>query len=673
VSVRGALPWLLATSIAGSAQGAPPPTAPARESLRDRTGISLSERELRGTDPTAHERAIVRLGALGTPRAVELLVKALEPNGLAQTAPERLLAVRALAPRAREPRVRDCLLRVMTSISAGAERADPLQALLRDTAALALSASGEEGALAGLSRALRQPGRVAQAARNALVAHPPADLARLVRAHGTPTLELVRLLAELDDERGYELLREVIERGGAELRTEAASALTRLGNFDSVELSRRFSKPAADPAQALSAAEILVRAHDPDAASLVARLLGSVETRERALFLAHKLGDPALDPALVALLSGGDSSQLPAVLAALSQSASSEACDALERAAGAPKTAALAFQALSRAPGERARAVLERLLSKPESRRAAARAGILRGAWLGDPPRGLDARLEALAGSKLAADRAVAGFGLALRHPGQARELVALDDPELAEGAARAAPFVGAAVAAADRLAREPSGRLRTQLALSLVDARARARVPTSVLIALIEEQGPATPIALFALAERDSEDTRARLLDQLASPDPLLRAQVALGLGGSDDATALGLLESAYRFELDAKVRHALVHALSRRTQPVRRRGLSLAARLDPDRATRSLAALALAGVRPGTFAAGTGILTATLERGDGAARGAVVTAPGGLGLPVLADPDGELALSGLPNGSVDVRVALLLAGGKSPGPGTP
>nr|MDQ2647249.1 hypothetical protein [Myxococcota bacterium] len=69
MSVRAAWWWLLATSIAGSAQGAPPLTAPVAESLLDRTGIALAERELRGTDPRTHERAISRLGALGTPQA----------------------------------------------------------------------------------------------------------------------------------------------------------------------------------------------------------------------------------------------------------------------------------------------------------------------------------------------------------------------------------------------------------------------------------------------------------------------------------------------------------------------------------------------------------------------------------------------------------------------------
>jgi hypothetical protein len=113
------------------------------------------------------------------------------------------------------------------------------------------------------------------------------------------------------------------------------------------------------------------------------------------------------------------------------------------------------------------------------------------------------------------------------------------------------------------------------------------------------------------------------------------------------------------------------LIHAVLRRAEPVRRRVLTLAAQLDPDPATRSLSALGASGVRPTLFVAGSAIFTALLERSDGAARGAVVTTKGGLGLPVLADPDGELALAGLPNGQLDVRVALLPAGRKSPGRG--
>jgi hypothetical protein len=280
--------------------------------------------------------------------------------------------------------------------------------------------------------------------------------------------------------------------------------------------------------------------------------------------------------------------------------------------------------------------------------------------------------LERLLVESDAADRAVGAFGLARLDGERAGELVWSRDPIIAQAAARAAPFVGAAVTTADRLVREPPGRTRTQLALALVDPRARARVPTGLLIELVEEQGIASPLALFALSERDSEQTRARLLEHLASPDPLLRAQVALGLGHSDDPSALGILERAYGFELEPRVRRAIVDAVVRRPENVRMRTLRLSAALEPDAATRALARLGAVGILPEAWTTGPGTLFVVLERADGAARGAVVTAPGGLALPVLADPDGVVALAGLAPGLVDLRVALLPAEGNSRGRGS-
>jgi hypothetical protein len=361
------------------------------------------------------------------------------------------------------------------------------------------------------------------------------------------------------------------------------------------------------------------------------------------------------------------------VLAALGRAPGRLALETFEKFLERPATAELTAQALSRAPGAGARALLERLLTRTPTRRLAARAGIVRAVSLSDPPKRLADTLEALLESKLAADRAVGAFGIARLEPPRARELLASTDAVVAEAAARAAPFVGAAVAAADRLAREPQGRLRTQLALALVDPRARARVPTGVLIDLVEEQSLATPLALYALAERDSNQTRGRLLEQLASPDPWLRAQVALGLGASEDPTALGLLEGSYRFEPEPRVRRALVQGSARRSEPVRRRTLELAAELDPDPKTRTLGRLGLTTVAGDPWSMGQSCLYATLERSDGAGRGAIVSVPGGLTLPVLADPDGVLALAGLAAGPLEVRVALLPGGDNSPSRGAP
>src|SRR5688500_19130003 len=98
----------------------------------------------------------------------------------------------------------------------------------------------------------------------------------------------------------------------------------------------------------------------------------------------------------------------------------------------------------------------------------------------------------------------------------------------------------------------------------------------------------------------------------------------------------------------------------MPRRSQAVRKRTLELAAALDADPATRELARLALAGATSAVWSRGPGTFLAGLERADGDARGALVTAPGGLALTVLADPDGMLAVAGLGAGPVDVPAAL-------------
>ena len=668
---KGAALVVFALFSAGGARAAEP--SGQRQSLRDRIGVSSAERALREGPAAERERAITRLGAIATPRSLELLVKALEGNGPAQSPRERLLAVRGLSAHADSARVRDCLMRVMTGISATAERADPLLELLRDTAAQALARSNDPASMAVLARALRQPGTVAKAARSALVANPPPNIAALVRAHGAPTIELVRVLGELGDQRATWPLREIVERGSRELRAEAAVALARLGSLEPVGLARKWREESTDPLLLLAGLEISTLAHDTSAAPLLVSLLGRAETRERALALAGQWDDTEVDRALSQQASRAELSELPALLAALGHAPKHDGAAVLERLARAPASSPLAFSILLRAPGDPARSALQRLLADPALKRAAARAATLRQLVLGDSLSGLLATLDSLVHSKSSADRSVGAFGLASLDQDAARELVWSSDPVVAEAAARAAPFVGAGVAAADRLVRERPGRLRFQLALSLIDRRARSRVPTKLLLELFDEGSVASPLAAFALAERDSTDLRGRLIEQLASPDALLRAQVALGFGASEEPDALGVLEAAYRFELDPKVRHALVQALARRPHEVRKRTLALAAALDPDPATRTLARLSLRGSRAAETVQGTGTVLAVLDRTDGAGRGAVVTVPGGLALPVLADPDGIIALGGLPAGPVALRVALLPVADKSRPQGSP
>ena len=166
-----------------------------------------------------------------------------------------------------------------------------------------------------------------------------------------------------------------------------------------------------------------------------------------------------------------------------------------------------------------------------------------------------------------------------------------------------------------------------------------------------------------MALAIRDEPDHRPQLQALLEGGDAVLRAHVALGLGASREPSALGLLETAYRFESDAPVRHAIVTALSRRSERTRLRTLRLAAYLDSDRATREAAALARRGARLGTTFGASGTLWLVLAaagsgKSDARSWSVLIGLPGGLALPLVADPDGLVTAGRLPRGAISVRI---------------
>lgn len=653
---------------AGPAQALEPPPAPPsqstrseQESLRDRIGLESAERDLESDDASVRQRALERLSGLDFPQATELLVRSLDPGGSAQTPSERLIAVRGLSRRPERDSARECLVRVLTGITVSAERRSPLQSLLRDTAALALAESGREPALLALGRALRQPGRVAEAAASALVAHPPLHLGPLLRAHGAPTLELVSVLGRLGDQRAFDALRAAVRAGPLEIRAAAALALTELGDFETVALARRWAT-AEPPELRLAAAEILSLSRDAGAAPLLNALLGDPKTRTRAR--AMLLSDPTPDmrQSLLAELGRADAADLPGLFRALGQAGGTAALGELSALSRRSDTGDAASYALALASGEAAGAALAELLADRATRTRAARAAVLRRVALGEPMAGLGRVLDQLLVSSTAADRAVGAFGLSLLDPDRIEGLLLSPHAEVIQAVARAAPFVGAAPRLAPALSRAPPGATRTQLAIVLIDPRAQEDVPTRVLLSLIDEGGPAAPLSLYALAARDPARFRARLRALGQAPDPLWRSHVALGLGESRQPGALALLEAAYRFEPDPVVRRAVIRAVARHPERARQRVLGLAARLDPDDATRNLARLALGKTLPSVFSTGQGTLWLKLERGDDhRTAAAVVSVAGGLALPVLADPEGVVALSGLPEGPVTLGLALL------------
>jgi hypothetical protein len=189
--------------------------------------------------------------------------------------------------------------------------------------------------------------------------------------------------------------------------------------------------------------------------------------------------------------------------------------------------------------------------------------------------------------------------------------------------------------------------------------------VPTPLLLELVHDASPGSLLAACALSARKDADLLPLVRELLGSGDPWLRAHALLGLARARDPDALGLIENAYRFEPDEGVRHAAVVALSRRSEVVKARTLRLAAELDAAQSVRAAARLALSGQALLQTALGPDTAWLELTQNPGLAPGAAPAAQlrmgFGLALPVVADPDGVVALAGVDPAPLSVRLALL------------
>lgn len=641
------------------------PTGP-HSSLKSHIGVDAAKRLLTSTNAARRRQGLARLGSVGSPQALELLVQALEPGGVVRSSKDRLVAVRALAPHARVPAVQQTLVRMMTGVGVAKRQrtGNQLEPWVRESAAAALAASGDPAALAVLGQALRQEGPVARAAAAGLSAHPPADLSSVLKARGMPTLTLVQLLSGLADQRGFADLRSFVRHGSPDVRAAAAVALTRLGDLETVPLARFWLEKEKLPVLELAGARILAITHAPDAPQAITRLLGDAKTRRPALALALAAPARALLPALAARLEHADEGELPGLLGAISRAGGPRAAALLAAELDKPRRAALAAYALARCPGAAARAKIEAALGSSRTRRLAARAAVVRYVALGERVSGVERTLRGLLASKAPADRAAGAWGLSTLDDTTAVRLLASHDPVVVRAAARAAAWKPrVALVAAERLAVERDPTTRVALAASLAVRAGADHVPTRVLMQLIDSGSAATPLAVRALAARDSKVLRPRIVALLRSSEALIRAHAALGLGDSQRPSAVGVLSRAYRFEPDAGVRRAIVVALSRLAHA--RRTLGLAASLDGNSAVREAAHRALAGRRLYGLAPGSSVLWVALVPSDAkrphtATAGSVelVTASG-LALPALPDPDGLLVATGLPAGPVELRVA--------------
>jgi len=635
-------------------------------SLKGRRGIELGKRLLGSSREQDRLRGVRRLGSVGTPQALQALVEWLDtPLGSQQGS--RLVAVRSLAPHTRIPLVRQALVRIMAVGAGQSQGTDGLGEEVRRSAALALAASRDPDALAALAKALRREGPTAQAAAVALEAHPPRDLGPLVHARGTPTRSLVRLLSRLGDQRAFHPLRSFVLWGTPEIRTEAAVVLTELGALETVPLARHWLEHEREsPLARLAAARILALAHTADATEEIERLLQADDTREAGLDLALLAPHPKLVAPLEKLLAGADAATCSRVLGAIGRCGGENAAKVLAAQLTQPGRAAAAGYALALTPHRAASDRLEAALRSAATRRLAARAAVIRELGLGESVAGVEPALESLLASGQPADRAAGAWGLAARDPKRVREFLASAHPEVVAAVASLATTRESARWAARRLLKEPAGSTRTALCIALVHETAADLVPTRLLIELVETGAASAPLAARALAARDSVDLRPRIEALFENADALMRIHVALGLGSSQSPDVVGLLDRGYRLDADADVRHAVVVALSHRTERTRLRTLRLAARLDGDAKVREAARLALRGQRLVELPAGVGTFWLTVSssapRTAASAaqpQAALLQTATGLALPLVAAPDGAMVVAHLPPGLVRLRLA--------------
>lgn len=641
---------------------APRPVEPPRRkpelSLGDRVGASSATRQLESKELDERVAALVRMGRTGGARGVDKLVQLLDRESGLRTPEERLTAVRELSRHTDVPKARLSLLRVLGGL--GDEGKSQLDESARQAAALALTKSGKRDTLSTLSKILRQDSFGAAATAQALVAFPPRDLSIITDGRGAASEYFIRALGELGDQRAFFPLREIVRRGSVEQRTLAAEQLTKLGALETVALAKQWLKKSQalgkgrhtidSDLKLLSAARILTWTRSDGYVEAIQLLLEGddwTDGVELALLAAH----PKLVPALEKRLKQTDGDTRGEIIAAIGAAGGERAARLLAERLAAAEDAAAAALAFARGNDDESEAQLEALLGKSETRSLAARASALRKSLGGGAPANLRGTLLEMLASKTPNDRAAAAFGLALESDAQAIELIQRKDSVVVAAAARTAlgrPSVMAAAAA--RLATEQRRTLKSALAVALLDPDAAKQVPTSVLLELVQSGSAAMFVAAHALAARDEPELRPEVERWLASGNPELRKSVALGLGRAAHPRALGLLETAYRFETNADVRLSVVLGVGSRKEPPRSRLLQLAADLDADSAVRGAARRLLAKPRsPRT--SGRAAAWLELVGGGGVLRVGTELSPA---LPSAPDPDGHCPVAHLPEGSI-------------------
>jgi HEAT repeat protein len=722
---------------AGLATAQAPAWLPGPNGLLGHFGVAAAVGLMRSPDADDRLRGLERIAAMHTIEALALLERAVRTSGsggldprlpdeeIARRDPRALLAtVHGLAAWLDNEGARTTLAEVVSASSeslapragAGPARAqaagDDSDAervtLARQEAAIALASSGNSAALERLVAAARSGGAEQEAALLALTIHPPSEPVVLGGVALT-TPATIAMAARIGDLRTLDAILGVMGASDPALRAAGLAALGAAGDTRAVELARA-ALHDGDVRVRVAAVDALARFGTPDAPSAVEALIADEATALEGLRIARDVqGEGITRAAAARAAASADPALRGAAIVALGRQTAPSAIRALLELAAAPLLAGDAIGAIARSPSPAALDALEEAAgiaaasgsprkaaavagapapSDVTGRRLAARAYFVRRFVRGERSRSLDALLEALAASGEPRDRAVGTLAL-VALGGHAVD-AALSDPDARVRRAGAMGALGhwdarTARRLLARVAVEPDEATRRVLALGWTEASMEPSddpAPTAVLVERALAGGPDAPAAVFALTLRADESRVAQVDAWLRSRDPVLRAQVARGLGLSPEADAAGRLSRAYAWEVDPAVRRAIVGSLATRAargapggEAAREGVLELAARLDPDAVTRWIASQAVArSSAPRSSAADAGART-TVEAGvrevawirlaaaDGARaaldRTALLVDSGGRALPIVFDDEGYALVPGVSPGEARLRLA--------------
>jgi hypothetical protein len=678
-------------------------------SLRDRIGIDRAALLMRSNDLDERLRGVERVVALQTTESLALLERVaaspgyggLDPRlpteGAARADPRALLVtVRGLATWSDQGSARAALAAIVDAPSSslgpamhggdsdpfdrqrthagGAAADDTVRdeariGLARSEAAMALARTGNANALDALVAIARGAGPGRGAALDAIAMVPPSGPI----PPGDVALEtpaVIALTGPMADLRTIDAIAGMVHSSDPASRAAAITALAIAGDARDVEAARAAATDP-DPGVRVAAAGALVRLSAPDSEKVVAALVTDDSTALDGLRLIEDVqGEDVTKAAAARAIASADPVIRGAAVSALGRQTSPAAVSVLEMLASDPRLQGDAACSLAHSPSRVALGAIEGLARAAGTRRLAARAYFVRRYTRGERSRAMDAVIEDLARSPDPSDRVVgaqARFALGMATVDDAlgdadpgvRRVIAMSIRSRWTDRVRSALLA--------RMGEEPDDATRVVLAAGLLDGDPLGVVPSSTLWARANGGSADAPLAAMALARRAGNVPPDWVDALMGSPDALVRAQAARGLGDSRAPDAAARLARAYAWEADAEVRRALVEGLivrgARSSAGLPRQTLEIAAALDPDPTVRWLAGRDRSYVRGLDDSGVREVAWIRLAPAEGSdlpphETGVLVTSDDDI-LPIAFDDDGYALIPGIPPGQSRLRLA--------------